>query len=55
MDTRHERKDAVLLGVEYGDVGAALDSLSPEFRAVIQATVLDGMVVIDHCCPAPEE
>jgi RNA polymerase sigma-70 factor (ECF subfamily) len=36
-------EDAVLLGVEYGDVGAALGSLSPEFRAVIQATVLDGL------------
>ena len=36
-------EDAVLLSVEYGDVGAALGSLSPEFRAVIQATVLDGL------------
>jgi len=29
--------------VEHGDAGAALASLSPEFRAVIQATVLDGL------------
>jgi RNA polymerase sigma-70 factor (ECF subfamily) len=36
-------EDAVLLAVEYGDVGSALASLSPEFRAVIQATVLDGL------------
>jgi RNA polymerase sigma-70 factor (ECF subfamily) len=36
-------EDAVLLGVEYGDVGAAMAALSPEFRAVIQATVLDGL------------
>lgn len=36
-------EDLVLLGVEHGDAGAALASLSPEFRAVIQATVLDGL------------
>lgn len=36
-------EDAVLLGVEYGDVGSAMAALSPEFRAVIQATVLDGL------------
>lgn len=36
-------EDAVLLAVEHGDLGAALASLSPEFRAVIQATVLDGL------------
>lgn len=36
-------EEAVLLSVEYGDVGSALASLSPEFRAVIQATVLDGL------------
>jgi RNA polymerase sigma factor (sigma-70 family) len=36
-------EDAVLLGVEYSDVGSAMAALSPEFRAVIQATVLDGL------------
>jgi len=36
-------EDHVLLGVQYGDVGAALASLSPELRAVVQATVLDGL------------
>jgi RNA polymerase sigma-70 factor (ECF subfamily) len=36
-------EEQVLLGVEYGDVGAAMASLSPEFRAVVQATVLDGL------------
>lgn len=36
-------EDTVLLGVEYGDMGAALASLSPELRAVMQATVLDGL------------
>jgi len=36
-------EDLVLGKVEYGDLGAALEELSPEFRAVIQATVLDGL------------
>ena len=36
-------EDKVLLGVQYGDLGAALDRLSPELRAVVQATVLDGL------------
>ena len=36
-------EEQVLLGVEYGDLGAALGELSPEMRAVVQATVLDGL------------
>jgi RNA polymerase sigma-70 factor, ECF subfamily len=36
-------EDEVLLGVEHGDLGAALGSLSPELPAVVQATVLDGL------------
>jgi len=36
-------EDEVLLGVEHGDLGAALGHLSPELRAVVQATVLDGL------------
>jgi len=36
-------EERVLLGVQYGDLGAALDRLSPELRAVVQATVLDGL------------
>jgi RNA polymerase sigma-70 factor (ECF subfamily) len=36
-------EELVLLGVEYGDLGAALGRLSPEMRAVVQATVLDGL------------
>ena len=36
-------EDTVLLGVEYGDLGAALCRLSPEMRAVVQAIVLDGL------------
>lgn len=36
-------EDELLQGVEYGDLGHAMASLSPEMRAVIQATVLDGL------------
>ena len=36
-------EDAVLLGVEHGDVGLAMQRLSPELLAVVQATVLDGL------------
>jgi len=36
-------EERVLLGIEYGDLGSALGRLSPEMRAVIQATVLDGL------------
>lgn len=36
-------EERVLLGVEYGDLAGALDQLSPELRAVVQATVLDGL------------
>jgi RNA polymerase sigma factor (sigma-70 family) len=36
-------EEQVLLDVEYGDLGAALARLSPEMRAVMQATVLDGL------------
>ena len=52
LDTWHETRvgrcepsaeERVLLGVEHGDLGAALGRLSPEMRAVVQATVLDGL------------
>jgi RNA polymerase sigma-70 factor (ECF subfamily) len=36
-------EDQVLLGVEHGDLAGVLDGLSPELRAVVQATVLDGL------------
>src|SRR3954447_4739205 len=36
-------EERVLAGVEYGDLGTALERLSPEMRAVVQATVLDGL------------
>jgi RNA polymerase sigma-70 factor, ECF subfamily len=38
-------EDLVLLGVEHGNLGSALARLSPELRAVVQATVLDGLTV----------
>ncbi len=36
-------EEQVLVGIEHGRLGAALDGLSPELRAVVQATVLDGL------------
>jgi RNA polymerase sigma-70 factor (ECF subfamily) len=36
-------EERVLLGVEHGDLAGALARLSPELRAVICATVLDGL------------
>jgi RNA polymerase sigma-70 factor (ECF subfamily) len=36
-------EDAVLVGTEHGDLAGALDGLSPELRAVVQATVVDGL------------
>jgi RNA polymerase sigma-70 factor (ECF subfamily) len=36
-------EERVLLGIEYGGLGDALDKLSPEMRAVVEATVLDGL------------
>jgi RNA polymerase sigma-70 factor (ECF subfamily) len=36
-------EDQVLLGIEHGDLAHALAGLSPELRAVVQATVLDGL------------
>jgi RNA polymerase sigma-70 factor (ECF subfamily) len=36
-------EDLVLRGVEHGDLAGALARLSPELRAVLQATVLDGL------------
>ncbi len=48
LDSWEERpepsaEERVLLGIEYGDLGAALGRLSPEMRSVVQATVLDGL------------
>lgn len=42
-DLVQSAEDEVLLGIEYGRLGPALTQLSPELRAAIQATVLDGL------------
>ena len=36
-------EELVLVGVEHGDLAGALNRLSPELRAVLQATALDGL------------
>ncbi len=36
-------EDTALLSTEHGDLAGAIDSLSPELRAVVQATVVDGL------------
>ncbi|MEU4097116.1 RNA polymerase sigma factor [Streptomyces sp. NPDC026673] len=41
--TAPSAEEHVLAGLEYGDVGAALDRISPELRAVLRATVIDGL------------
>ena len=43
LDAEVSVEERVLAGVEYGDAGAAMARLSPEMRAVVQATVLDGL------------
>ena len=42
-DSMVSAEDEVLISVEHGDLGAALGRLSPELRAVVEATVLDGL------------
>jgi RNA polymerase sigma-70 factor (ECF subfamily) len=41
--TEPSAEERVLLGIEYGGLGDALQRLSPEMRAVVEATVLDGL------------
>lgn len=36
-------EETALLGTEHCDVGGAIDRLSPELRAVVQATLIDGL------------
>lgn len=43
VEAEPSAEDRVLLGVEYGDLGGALNRISPELRAVVQATILDGL------------
>jgi RNA polymerase sigma-70 factor (ECF subfamily) len=40
-------EERVLQGVEHGDLAGALARLSPELRAVVQATVLDGLTTAE--------
>ena len=42
-DTVVSAEEQVLAGVEHGALGPALQRLSPELRAVMQATVIDGL------------
>lgn len=42
-DVLADVEELVLPGTEHGDLAGALRSLSPELRAVVQATVLDGL------------
>ena len=41
--TTASAEEEVLMRVEHGDLAGALQRLSPELRAVVQATVLDGL------------
>jgi RNA polymerase sigma-70 factor (ECF subfamily) len=43
LESEPSAEEQVLLGVEHGDLGGALERLSPELRAVMQATILDGL------------
>ena len=42
-DPEPSAEERALLGVEYGDLAGSLNRLSPELRAVVQATILDGL------------
>lgn len=41
--TVRSAEDELLVAVEHGSLGAALQGLSPELRHVLQATVIDGL------------
>jgi RNA polymerase sigma-70 factor (ECF subfamily) len=47
LDVQRSAEDQVLLGIEYGDLGAALNRLSPELRDVLRATALDGLTTAE--------
>ncbi len=42
-DVEPSAEEEVLLDVQFGDLAGALNRLSPELRAVLQATILDGL------------
>jgi len=41
--TEPSAEEMVLVGLEHGDLAGALERLSPELRAVLRATILDGL------------
>lgn len=43
QDLQRSAEDAALGGLEHGDLHGAMNGLSPELRAVVQARVLDGL------------
>lgn len=43
LELEPSAEEQVLLGVEHGDLAGALERLSPQLRAVVQATILDGL------------
>lgn len=43
--TAPSAEELVLLGIEHGDLGVAINRLSPELRVLIQATAIDGLTV----------
>lgn len=47
LEAATSAEDEVLVGVEHGAVGHALDRLSPELRLVMQTTVLDGLTTAE--------
>jgi RNA polymerase sigma-70 factor (ECF subfamily) len=40
-------EDAVLVGLEHGDLASAVNRLAPDLRIVLQATVLDGLTTAE--------
>ena len=47
IDDVASAEEQVLLGIEHGGLAAALDGLSPDLRAVVEATVLDGLTTAE--------
>ena len=42
-DVQLPAEEQILLGIEHADLAGALNRLFPELRAVVQATVVDGL------------
>ncbi|OJF14569.1 RNA polymerase subunit sigma-24 [Couchioplanes caeruleus subsp. caeruleus] len=43
MSVEPSAEEQVLLGLEHSDLAAALQEINPELRAVVRATILDGL------------